>query len=150
MNRRMYARWARQLSTPTPLRLGLFVEQPMSWTFLFQVASTCNKTKHNIRERKKICPRGECQKEMTGTLSIGFDGLYSWPDMLLTAKSGVLSSLVGARVWSLWSVRLWLPRSAFCRACGLNILANCDQQRLRSVRLHVSINIYGLAVKAGV
>lgn len=68
----------------------------MSWTFLFQVASTCNKTKHNIREKKKICLRGECQKGMTGTLSIGFDGLYSWPDTLLTAKSCVLSLLVGA------------------------------------------------------
>lgn len=67
----------------------------MSWTFLFQVASACGKTKHNIRE-KKICLRGECRKGVTGTLGIGFGCLYSWSGMLLTTKSGVLSLLVGA------------------------------------------------------
>ena len=56
----------------------------MSWTFLFQVVSACGKTKYNIE--RKICLRGECQKGGTGTLDIGFGGLYSWPGTLLAPE----------------------------------------------------------------
>lgn len=93
-------------TTPAPLRLGLFVEQPMSWTFLFQVVSACGKTKYNI-EKKKICLQSECQKGGTGTLDIGFGGLYIWPGTLLAGK--VLN------VWGLKSVG-WSPVSGVCEA----------------------------------
>jgi hypothetical protein len=48
---------------------GSICGAPMSWTFLFQVASANSKTKYNIK--KKSCLGGECLKGVAKALGDG-------------------------------------------------------------------------------